>query len=120
MLRSFEYEFRSARDILDIQSVWQALGGYEWRAFDNDQTGIYIVAREAEQNLRLKLSGEKPDYTLEVHFDVEAKLADTMMEKLLREIFQTLLPAIDAVNVREPDVPFLSPVQHPFASSSDE
>jgi len=56
MLRSFDWDFRSDREILDIQSLWQAIGVYKWHAFDDDTGGIYIVARDPQTNLRIKMS----------------------------------------------------------------
>lgn len=120
MVRSFEYEFGSPRDILDIQSVWQSLGGYDWRAFDNDHYGIYIVARKPETNLRIKVSGEKRDYTLETDFNVDPGLLDETMKKLFQDIFETLLPAVEAVNVRDVDAPFLSSTRAPSRSQLGE
>lgn len=120
MVRSFEYEFQSPRDIIDIQSVWQSLGGYDWLPFDNEQYGVYIVARQPEKNLRLRLLGAKPDYSLEVDFNVEARLSEETMRKLLRDIFGSLLPAIDAVNVRDIDTPFLSSVRRSSSAQQNE
>jgi hypothetical protein len=120
MVRSFEFEFQSPRDIIDIQSAWQSLGDYDWRAFDNEQYGVYIVARQPQKNLRLRLLGAKPDYTLEVDFNVEANLSEETMRKLLRDIFGSLLPAIDAINVRDIDTPFLSSVRRSSSAQHNE
>lgn len=101
MVRSFEYEFRSDRDILDIQELWQSLGPYKWGASDNDQYGIYIVARDPTTRLRIKVSGDKPDYTLETDFDVPPNQVEQMKQALFKEIFEKLLPAAGATHVRD-------------------
>lgn len=109
MFRSFEWDFRSSREILDIQSLWQALGLYEWRAFDNDSYGIYIVARDPQIHLRIKITGERPDYTLEMHFDVAPEQVDETRDLLFENVFTKLLPAAGATDVRPPGKPISGP-----------
>lgn len=109
MLRSFDWAFRSDRKILEIQSLWQAIGPYGWRAFDNDTDGIYIVARDAATNLRIKISGEAPDYCLEMHFDVAPERMDEVRDLLFRNVFGRLLLAAGATDVRLSGKPASSP-----------
>jgi hypothetical protein len=109
MFRSFDWDFRSNREILDIQSTWQALGPYEWRASDNDTYGVYIVAREASTNLRIKVSGQRPDYTLEIHFDVPPDRMEQTRDEVVKNVFVSLLPAANATNVRPSGKPMADP-----------
>lgn len=109
MVRSFEWDFRSNREILDIQSLWQAMGPYEWRAFDNDTYGVYIVARDPQTNLRIKLTGDGPDYSLEMDFDVEPERMDETRDLLFENVFAKLLPAAGATGVRLPGKPISGP-----------
>jgi len=44
-------EFQREREILDIQTAWQSLGPYEWRALDKEEYGVKIVARGAGTEL---------------------------------------------------------------------
>ena len=109
MLRSFEWDFRSNREILNIQSAWQSMGPYEWHAFDNDTYGVYIVAREPSIGLRIKVSGDKPDYSLEMHFDVPPDRMEQTRDLVLKNVFGALLPAADATDVRPSGKPTSSP-----------
>jgi hypothetical protein len=109
MLRSFDWDFRSSHEILDIQSRWQAMGQYEWRAFDNDVYGVYIVARDPKIDLRIKITGDRPDYSLEMHFDVEAERMAETADLLFKTVFTKLLPAADATDVR----PYGTPISDP-------
>ncbi len=109
MLHSFDWDFRSNREIRDILSTWQASGPYEWQAFDNDTYGIYIVAREPRSNLRIKVSGDKPDYTLEIHFDVPADRVEQTRDDIFRNVFGSLLAAADATDLRPSGKPTSGP-----------
>ena len=109
MVRSFEWDFRSNREILDIQSTWQAMGPYEWHASDNDSYGVYIVAREASINLRIKVSGDKPDYTLEMDFNVAPDRMEHTRDEVVKNVFGSLLPAADATDVRPSGKPISGP-----------
>jgi hypothetical protein len=109
VVRSFEWDFRSNRGILDIQSVWEAMGPYEWHTSDHDVYGVYIVARDPRTNLSIKITGEQPDYSLEMHFDVEPDRAQETLDLLLKDVFTKLLPAADATDLRPSGKPISSP-----------
>lgn len=109
MLRSFEWDFRSNRKLLDILSVWQSMGPFEWRASDNDVYGRYIVARDPTTNMRIKIVGAGPDYTLDMHFDVEPERMEETRDRLVKDVFVRFLPAADATDVRPSGKPMSTP-----------
>jgi hypothetical protein len=89
---SYTYDFRCERGILDIQSAWLSLGPYEWRAFENEQYGSYIVARVPELNLKTRVLGEAPNYSLEMYFDVEPNLIKQTKSQLFSTMFEKRRP----------------------------
>jgi hypothetical protein len=99
--KSFTYDFRSQREILEIQSAWLKMGPYQWRAFENDQYGTYIVAREPRGKLKIRVLGTAPDYSLEIDFDVGPGLVEETRARIFKAIFDSLLPAVDATDLRE-------------------
>ena len=101
MYRSWTYDFRCERNIFDLQSAWLALGPYEWKAFDNDQYGSYIVARESETSLKIRVIGEMPDYSLEIDFDVEPDRLEQTQSEIFATIIEKLLPAVGATDIRD-------------------
>src|SRR5690348_7861180 len=94
VFRSFTYDFRCEREILDLRSAWLEIGPYKWQAFDNDQYGTYIVARESERQLKIRVLGQAPNYSLEIDFDVEPTLIDQTKSEIFEVIFGGLLPAV--------------------------
>jgi len=95
------FDFKCDRKILEIQSQWNAAGPYAWSAFDNDQYGAYIVTRKPDINLRIKLFGEQPNYSLEIDCDVPAETIGSTKAGLLSIVFDQLLPAIEASAIRD-------------------
>jgi hypothetical protein len=80
------------------------MGPYAWQAFDSDHIGgygIYIVAREYETHLRIRVLGETPDYSLEMDFDVERSLVRQTKSQLFANMFERLLPAVGATDIRD-------------------
>jgi len=112
VVRNFGYQFRSPCDLLNIQSVWQALGGYDWRLLDSADYGVHLVGRDSKKNLRIRVLGEKSDYTLEAEVDVDNQQVDETMKQLFQDVFEKLLPSVDAVSDRDSDIPFLSSLRH--------
>lgn len=90
------YDFRCDKQLLDIQSAWNHSGPYEWRAFDNHQHGVNIVAREPKKNLRIRVLGEPPNYSLEMGGKVPAGELQPVKLMLLPTMFDRLLPSIGA------------------------
>ena len=90
------YELVCERSILEIQNAWNAAGPYRWRAFDNEQYGPYIVAREPSENLKIRLLGERPNYSLEIDADVPAKRLDAARALVFSTMLDRLLPLIGA------------------------
>jgi hypothetical protein len=88
------FEFQCDRKILDIQSVWNAEGPYEWNAFDSEQYGVYLVTRQQDIHLKIRVLGEQTNYSLEIGYDVPAESAETTKVPLLSTIFDRLLPAV--------------------------
>ena|SRR5207248_96602 len=101
MYRGFTFDFRCERKILDLQSVWLTLGPYQWQAFENEQYGTYIVARIPEANLRIRVLGETPNYSLEMDFDVQPDLVAQTKSQLFSNVFKALLPAVGATDIRD-------------------
>jgi hypothetical protein len=95
------YEFQCDRRIPDIQAAWNALGPYTWKAFDNDQYGVYIVTREPEKNLRIRVLGERPNYSLEMDCNVPMDQIEVVMAALLSTMLDRLLPSVRATAVRD-------------------
>lgn len=101
MYRGYTFDFRCERKILEVQAVWLTLGPYPWQAFENEQYGTYIVARVPETNLRIRVLGEVPNYSLEIDFDVEPDLVARTKLQLFSTVFKTLLPAVGATDIRD-------------------
>lgn len=101
MHRGHTFDFRCKRKILELQSVWSALGPYRWHAFENEQYGPYIVAREPETNLKIRVLGEAPQYSLEMDFDVERRLIRQTKEQLFANVFERLMPAVGATDISD-------------------
>jgi hypothetical protein len=99
--RGYTFDFRCERKIVDLQSAWSTLGPYRWQAFENDEYGAYIVAREPETNLKIRVLGEAPQYSLEMDFDVHRNLIRQTKSRLFADIFERLLPAVGATAIRE-------------------
>src|SRR5205823_14810073 len=95
------YDFRCESAILDIQSAWNAAGPYQWNAFDNEQYGVYMVTRVLEINLRIRVLGEAPNYSLEMDCDVPPKELEQTKSNLLSTMFDRLLPSIGATAIRD-------------------
>lgn len=101
MYRGYTFDFRCERKILDVQAVWLSLGPYRWQAFESEQYGTYIVAREDEANLRIRVLGQRPNYSLEIDFNVERHLIRKTKSQLFPTVFERLLPAVGASDVRD-------------------
>src|SRR5207237_4325310 len=93
------FDFHCDRKILNIQSDWNAAGPYKWSAFDNEQYGVYIVTRQPDINLKVRVLGEQPNYSLEIDSDVPSQSAECTKASLLSTIFDQLLPAIGATGI---------------------
>lgn len=93
------YEFVCEKPIEEIQAAWNAAGPYRWNAFDNEQYGIYIVAREPEMNLKIRLLGETPNYSLEL--DGRADAPEKMRAVVFSTMFDRLLPMVGAKSIRD-------------------
>ena len=101
MFDSYTFEFRCEREIFDIQATWRSNGPYAWQAFDSEQYGAYIVARAPELNLRVRVLGKAPNYSLEMDFDVERKRMKQTKAQLFSTMFEKLLPAVGATHIRD-------------------
>jgi len=95
------YDFQCDHQISDIQAAWNALGPYTWKAFDNDQCGVYIVTREPKKNLRIRVLGERPNYSLEMDCDVPTEQIEAVRAALLSTMLDRLLPSVRATAVRD-------------------
>ena len=95
------YNFQCEYHTPDIQAAWNALGPYAWNAFDNDQYGVYIVTREPEKNLRIRVLGERPNYSLEIDCDVPMDQIEVVRAALLSTMLDRLLPSVRATAVRD-------------------
>jgi hypothetical protein len=61
---------------------------------------MYIVAREYDINLRIRVLGYAPEYSLEFDFDVEPKIIDEVQSEVFVNLFEKLLPGVGATDVR--------------------
>src|SRR5436305_5502487 len=95
------FEFHCNRKILDIQSAWNATGPYAWSAFDNEQCGVYIVTRQPDIQLKIRVLGEQPNYSLEIDGNVSPKIAEITKASLLSTIFDQLFPVVGATAVHD-------------------
>jgi len=95
------YDFQCDHRILDIQAAWNALGPFTWNAFENEQYGAYIVAREPEKNLRIRVLGQAPSYSLQMDCDVPMDQIENVKPVLLSTMFDRLLPSVRATAVRD-------------------
>ena len=71
--------------------------------------GVYIVARDPQTNLRIKITGDRPDYSLEMDFDVEPQRMDETRDLLFENVFTKLLPAAGATDLRPAGKPISGP-----------
>ena len=71
------------------------------KLLDCDETGVYIIARDSGCNGRLRVDGEAPNYSLEIDFDVEPGLVEQTKSALFATVFDRLLPAVGAMNLRD-------------------
>jgi hypothetical protein len=95
------FDFHCDRKILDIQSAWNAKGPYAWSAFENEHYGVYMVTRQPDIQLKIRVLGEQPNYSLEIHCEVPSKTAETTKATLLSTIFDQLFPIVEATAVRD-------------------
>jgi hypothetical protein len=95
------FEFHCDRKLLDIQTAWNAAGPYAWSAFENEQYGAYIVTRQPDINLKIRVLGEQPNYTLEIDCDVPSETAEAATSALLSIIFGQLFPSVGATVIRD-------------------
>jgi hypothetical protein len=95
------YDFVCDKPIEEIQAAWNAAGPYRWKAFDNDQYRIYIVAYESETNLKIKVLGETPNYSLEWSGRVAAAEHERSSTVVFSAILERLLPMVGATSIRD-------------------
>jgi hypothetical protein len=84
-----------------MKTAWLEIAPYQWQAFDNEQYGIYIVAREPERELKIRVLGQAPNYSLEINFDVEPQLIEQAKSEIFKIVFGGLLPAVGATDIRD-------------------
>lgn len=94
-------EFRSPRKLEEVLSVWSGVGPLAWQAFENEDRGAYLVARDPALNLRIRLYGDAPQYSLEMDADVPPSQHEAVSQKLLSTVLGVLLPAIAATDIRD-------------------
>jgi hypothetical protein len=101
MYFGYSCDFRCAREMDEIRAAWNATGPFEWKTFDNDEYGVYLVTRVPESNLRIRLLGPAQEYLLTIDFDVERQLVRKTKSQLFSIMFKKLLPAIGATEIRD-------------------
>lgn len=94
-------DFRSPRRLQQILSEWNTVSPLTWQAFENEQRGPYLVARDAALNLRIRLYGEAGQYSLELDANVPESEFETVRQRLLTTLLDILLPAISATDITD-------------------
>ncbi len=106
MYHGYVFEFRCSRSLLEMMSIWNSSGPFQWKAWDSETYGTCIVSRIAECQGKLRVMGEPPayapdEYSLEIGFEAEPGRLEETKSALFESMFDRLLPAVGARNVRE-------------------
>ncbi len=105
MYDTYAYAFTSPRSLAEIRSVFNTLGPWNWVDRDNDRFGEYISAgalHDPDWGV-VKIFVEPDHYALNVRLESDRDDADESFAKVRDVLMRTLLPAIEAGNIRDTD-----------------
>lgn len=101
MYAGFIFSFKCDRSVLEMESIWNVKGPFEWKGFDSEIYGIYIVSRPPHHETNLRVIGEPPEYELEISFIADEDKVESVKSEMFSTIFESLLPAVGARDIQK-------------------